>query len=173
MAAVAAHDGQHRAPALGRGQRQDLVHAAEKAEHHGVIGLLRRQAVDIAAADGNVGHIPLPAIVRQQGQRLLAHVHRRHLTRIGGQRQRQVAGAAARVADAALRRQAFRQLRGQPGVEIPPRGGVLHEADPFLVPIKHYAPPPSAPGTSTGPEAVSRKSTVTPYSVSISAGVST
>ena len=112
---------------------QDLLHSAEIAENHGVEPLLECKNIRAAC----------PQIMRkrpraQRFNRRGRAVDRRDGFAVGRKRKRQIAHAAARVADVGIRRQMRRDVRCQPLVIVTAGRRVAHKAHGVRRPVLHH-----------------------------------
>ena len=137
---LVALDGDDRTPALGRGHGQYLVHAAEKAEHHGVVRAGGTVGEHIGAQRRHVFDMPRRQFPLQHRQGGGIPLRRRDMADMGRQRQREIAQAAACVAYRIVRMQVRQQLRRQKPVEVGMPGGIGHEADHVIRPAEHRPP---------------------------------
>lgn len=154
VARVVPDDGQHRSPALAAGGGDDLLHAAEKAEHHGVKGLRRRIGQHIGTQWGHIADVPPRQLTAQHVQCPVVPLRRRHMPDQRRQRQREIAKTAPRVAYAVRFLQIRRQQRRQLFMKVRAFTGVRHERHTFLRPFKHRSRPPlpaAAPGRRACP----------------------
>ena len=83
VAHVVTHHGQHRATALAEGGGQYLLHAAEKAEHHGIEGLRRRIGQHIGAQGRHIRNAPGVQLLPQHRQGGSVAFRRRDMGRMG------------------------------------------------------------------------------------------
>ena len=128
VAHIVTHHGQHRTTALAEGSGQYLLHAAEKAEHHGVEGHRRRIGQHIGAQGRHIRNAAGVQLLPQDGQGRGVALRRRDTGRMGRQGQGQVSQAAAGVADMIRGLQVRQQQRRQLFVEVGAAAGIGHEA---------------------------------------------
>ena len=141
---LVALDGDDSAAALGRRHGQYLVHAAEEAEHHGVVGSVGTVGEHISTQRRHVFDMPRRQLPLQHRQRGGIPFLRRDMADMGRQRQREIAQAAAGIAHRVVRVQPGQQLRRQMPMEVGASGGIRHKADHIIRPAEHRPSLPSA-----------------------------
>ena len=131
-------DEQHRSPALLPGHRQRLLHVAEQAEHHGVVGCFRRQATDIPLPHRETGVMacPLPEVL----QRRRRTIHGGDVAAVGQQRHGQTAQPAPGVAHMGLLRQIGGDAPGQGRIVAAAGHGIRQKGHALRCPSLHHPP---------------------------------
>ena len=149
--AVDPADEQHRSPALLPGHRQRLLHVAEQAEHHGVVGCFRRQATDIPLPHRETGVMACPIILQKAAevlpgdtpevlQRRRRTIHGGDVAAVGQQRHGQTAQPAPGVAHMGLLRQIGGDAPGQGRIVAAAGHGILQKGHALRCPSLHHPP---------------------------------